>query len=223
MRHSARTEAAALLRAVPGLVLAEPFDAASATGAELRRACGDVLANAEAYVRAGAFGAPLAACFAAALSAGMPADAFMRVRLAAAAMTFRYAPGSVVTVLAVRLALASECAALAGAVVASRQQVDGYIARLRSVFESSLDYAMDNNDGESFKVLSALYAAVVRDLTERGRQLPRMASYDTFRPLPSVALAHRLYGDAGRADELVVENVAANPIFMPATGRALAR
>ena len=223
MRHSARSEAVAMLRGVVAALLSEPFNAATPAGAELRRACGDVHANAEAYVRAAGFGAPLAACFTAALSAGMPADSFMRVRLSVAAMWQSYAVSRVVSVLAVRLALAGECSALAGVTVASRQQVDGYISRLRPAFEASLDYAMDSADGEAFKVLSTLYAAVVRDLTERGRQLPRMSSYDTWRPLPSLALAHRLYADADRAGELVDENRTPNPIFMSATGRALAR
>jgi prophage DNA circulation protein len=67
----------------------------------------------------------------------------------------------------------------------------------------------------------ALHAAVTRDLTQRGRPLPRMVSYNTAASLPALALANRIYGDASRTDELIAENRAVHPLFMPAAGRAL--
>ena len=63
----------------------------------------------------------------------------------------------------------------------------------------------------------------MRDLTERGRPLPRYVTFETGLPLPAVVLAHRLYQDAGRADELAAENDAAHPAFMPTAGRALSQ
>jgi prophage DNA circulation protein len=41
-------------------------------------------------------------------------------------------------------------------------------------------------------------------------------------PSPAVALARRLYQDATRATQLVALNDATHPLFMPASGKALA-
>jgi len=223
MKKTVLTESVARLRGIAAALLAEPFSAATGAGADLRQAVGNVMARAEEYARGACFGGPLADCFSAAIAAGMSADSFMRVRVGIASNAAVWPVGEIINSLGVRLALASECHALAGQAVESRAQVDSLIARLRAAFEPTLDYAMDNHDGEGFKALSALYAAVVRDLTERGRQLPRMAHYDTWRGLPALVLAHRLYADASRAGELALENAAINPIFMPAQGRALSR
>jgi hypothetical protein len=67
-----------------------------------------------------------------------------------------------------------------------------------------------------------LYAAVVTDMTTRAQHLPTLGAYAVSDSLPWLALAQRLYQDGTRADELVLLNDVAHPLFMPATGQALA-
>ncbi|WP_431474807.1 DNA circularization N-terminal domain-containing protein [Marinobacter sp. KM021] len=68
--------------------------------------------------------------------------------------------------------------------------------------------------------LTAVRAAVVRDLEQRGAQLPRLRSVTLQQPLPALVVAQKLYGDAGRADELISRNRVAHPGRVPA-GEAL--
>jgi len=223
MKKTTISESISLLRSVISAILAQPFSSSATAGAELRRVCGDLSANAENYIRASAFGSPLAACFDAAYMAGMDPAAFARVRTVAEDMRPTSQMAVIIVTLSVRLALAGECRALADVTMTSRVDVESAVARMRIAFEQALDFAMDNHESETFKSLSALYAAVVRDLTERGRKLPQMVSYSFPRSLPAIVLAQRLYSDSARADELKLENVVPNPIFMPASGRALSR
>lgn len=68
--------------------------------------------------------------------------------------------------------------------------------------------------------LTALRAAVVRDLEQRGAQLPRLRSISFQQPLPALVVAQKLYGDASRADEVVSRNRIEHPGRVPA-GEAL--
>lgn len=68
--------------------------------------------------------------------------------------------------------------------------------------------------------LTAVRAAVVRDLEQRGAQLPRLRSVTLQQPLPALVVAQKLYGDANRADEIISRNRVAHPGRVPA-GEAL--
>jgi hypothetical protein len=223
MRKSVSSEAAAFLQKVIATLLAQPFDATTADGATFRWTCGDLSANAETAIRSFAIGAPLKACFDAAYDAGVDADGFGRVRTMIEAAAPAYQLTEVVAVLALRLALSAECKAMADLTVTSRSQVDILISRMKAAFEPAIDYAADHHQSDAMQTLGALYGAVIRDLTERGRKLPEIVHYSTVCSRPALALANRLYGDAERADELVAENSAPNPLFMPVSGRALSR
>jgi prophage DNA circulation protein len=63
--------------------------------------------------------------------------------------------------------------------------------------------------------LTAVRAAVVRDLEKRGAQLPRLWTYTLNQPLPALVVAQKLYGDANRADEIVRRNRIAHPGRVP--------
>ena len=67
-----------------------------------------------------------------------------------------------------------------------------------------------------------LSVAVVTDMTTRAQQLPTLGAYAVSDSLPSLALAQRIYQDATRADELATLNAVPHPLFMPASGQALA-
>jgi prophage DNA circulation protein len=68
--------------------------------------------------------------------------------------------------------------------------------------------------------LAKLRVAVVKDVSERGSRLARVGSVELPSTLPAVVAAHRIYGDATRADEIVARNRVVHPGFVPG-GRAL--
>lgn len=59
--------------------------------------------------------------------------------------------------------------------------------------------------------LVALRVAVVEDLRARAIALPGLTTFTPQVTLPALVVAHRLYGDAGRADEIVIRNKAPHP------------
>lgn len=75
--------------------------------------------------------------------------------------------------------------------------------------------AADAGDDGAFRALSALRLAVTRDVTRRGGSLARIYSYTPPATEPALVTAHRLYGQAARADEIVERNRIAHPGFVP--------
>ena len=63
--------------------------------------------------------------------------------------------------------------------------------------------AADAGDVDTYLALRALRTAVVDDLTTRGAQLPRLATFTRAASLPALTLAYQIYGDTTRADDLV--------------------
>lgn len=62
-----------------------------------------------------------------------------------------------------------------------------------------------------YGALVALRAAVTEDLRTRAVALPGLTTYTPQTTLPAVVVAHRLYGDARRADEIVLRNNVPHP------------
>lgn len=62
-----------------------------------------------------------------------------------------------------------------------------------------------------YNALVVLRAAVSTDLRTRALALPNMSEYTPQATLPAVVIAHRLYGDANRADEICVRNNVRHP------------
>lgn len=62
-----------------------------------------------------------------------------------------------------------------------------------------------------YGALVALRAAVSEDLRRRAVALPGLITYTPQTTLPALVVAHRLYGDATRADEITVRNGARHP------------
>jgi len=69
-------------------------------------------------------------------------------------------------------------------------------------------------DDSVYTSLIDLRAAVVRDLRERGAQLPKLTSHMPAATLPALVIAYQLYGDASRADEIVTRNRIRHPGFV---------
>jgi prophage DNA circulation protein len=81
--------------------------------------------------------------------------------------------------------------------------------------------AAEAADDAAFAVCQTLFGAASTDLTIRAKQVPSTVEYRFGGAQPSVVLAQRFYGDAGRAAELVARNGAPHPLFMPPSVRAL--
>lgn len=221
MTFGQRRVAVAALRAVLEALLASGVDAASQDGATLRQLCGALSSDAVDRVQAGTFGTPLRACFAAATAADATFSGMDRVRQEAQAVTTADLPVQRVAQIAARLALSQMVNILAATTFASRQDVDAALARVNLAFAPAEDFAAERFDNVAWRALTALHAACVRDLTARARPLPQIVPYSFATRMPLLTLANRLFGDAGRAEQLLAENRdTVHPLFMPASGNA---
>jgi len=222
MTFAQRRVAVAALKAVLDALLASGVDAASQDGAALRQLCGALSADAVGQVQAGTFGPPLGACFAAATAAGATFAGMDQVRQEAQAVTASDLPVQRVAQTAVRLALAEIARILATTTFTSRQDIDAALARVNAAFIPAEDFAAAQFNNVVWRALLASHGDVVRDLTARARPLPRIVTYSFGTRMPLLTLANRLFGDAGRADELLAENRdTVHPLFMPGSGRTL--
>lgn len=118
-----------------------------------------------------------------------------------------------------RLALSNQARVLAVAitdttVVATSDQATA----LRDALVAQIDTELEVNDPPAAvaRALAAVRAAVVRDVAARSEFLRSRSTFTPQAVLPAVVLAHRIYQDAGRADELVARNGVAHPAFVPA-------
>jgi prophage DNA circulation protein len=123
----------------------------------------------------------------------------------------------------VRLCLAVIAQTLAATTFISRQQVDATKLQLLQPFQDAEEVAADEMDQMTFQTLISLHGALINHLVQTALPLPRMLFYRFFKPLPSVVLAHKLYEDASRCDELRDENKVVHPAFCPMIGEALSR
>lgn len=94
----------------------------------------------------------------------------------------------------------------------AQQMLDALISRM--------DNEMLFADDDVFEAFSALKAAVVSDITARGADLASVVSFTPRATLPALVIAHQIYGDATRADEIVDRNRIRHPGFVPG-GQAL--
>ena len=85
----------------------------------------------------------------------------------------------------------------------------------RNDLADRLDAEAETAPDAVYLALVDLRVAVVRDLTDRAAQLPKVSNFTPKATLPAVVIAHRIYGDAGRADELVARNSIRHPGFVP--------
>lgn len=69
-----------------------------------------------------------------------------------------------------------------------------------------LDQRMMSAGDPLYDSLSHLRSAVVRDITVRGADLARLTDITADASLPALVLAHRIYGDATREDDVLTRN-----------------
>lgn len=74
---------------------------------------------------------------------------------------------------------------------------------------------LDVEDDRVFMALREAATAVSKDLSSRAEEQARLYDYDAGAVLPSCVTAMELYGDATRAQEIVVRNGVTNLLFCP--------
>jgi prophage DNA circulation protein len=195
--------------------------ASGASGSDARAAMGDLVTNAYLWLRDDALGPPLNNAFVLAVQNGATVPQMEHVRQTAAAETPTTVGGVLVQNCGIELCLASESEIIANTVFVSRQDVDAVKTAIRQPFEDSIETSADEMDQSAFEGITALYSAVINHLVNTARPLPRLINYQFNKIMPTLVLAHRLYGDASRADEIRAENKIVHPLFAPFSGVAL--
>jgi prophage DNA circulation protein len=189
--------------------------------AELRRACGYLILNAEMLIQTDAAGEPLDECFDLAVKASIGILAVRRVRDVAEAEAPQLVGALLIKNSIIRMTLATEARLIRATRFVSRDDVDALRLIINDAFGIAEQIAADDMDQMTYRALVELHAAIIFYLVETARPLPRMLTYRFALSMPSVTLAYRLYADAGRADELRAENKVVHPAFMPREGRGL--
>lgn len=189
--------------------------------ADLRMQAGLLLADAAALVSSGGLGAQLLTTFVAARIAGATSASLASLRARIQEEAPASAIAQAVRIGAIRICLGQEARVVAATNFTSRDDVDHILASLNLAFEGAQDEAADAGQTDAYRALVSIQAVVIRDLTSRSRPLPRIVTYNAAPGTPALVLANRLYGDAGRANELLGENKVVHPLFMPTSGRAL--
>lgn len=89
---------------------------------------------------------------------------------------------------------------------------------LRDAWLAQLDDELEGTDPPAAvaRALSDLRAAVVRDVATRAEYLRQRSTFTSVAVLPALVLAHLIYQDADRADELAARNAVEHPLFVPA-------
>jgi prophage DNA circulation protein len=163
---------------------------------------------------------PLVNCFDLVRQAGRPKSSSIRCVQTESEQP-RTLGGVLVQNSAIYLCLATEARIIAGTTFTSRQDVDALRAALRQPFDGAEEIAADDMDQATFMALIELDAAITNFLVTTARPLPRMIGYQFATSQPSLVIAHRLYQDASRADQIVQENKIVHPAFSPPIGIAL--
>lgn len=190
-------------------------------GSDARSACGDVQANALTYLHDDTLGVPLARCFQLSREAGMSFLQLDAVRAVAAAQSASLVGAIVVRDACIELALVEMARTIADMIFVSRLDVGNVKGVINAAYAPVEEEVADQMDSITYRALIGLHAAVISHLTERARPLPQLLYFRFSMALPTLVIAHKLYADAGRADEIRRENKVVHPGFELPTGRAL--
>lgn len=116
----------------------------------------------------------------------------------------------------VRRAAAVEAAKLVPSLsFVAREDAAAARDEITEVLDAEILAAGAGGDDESFRELSKLYAAVAVDLEQRGATLASVQTVRLPASAPALVVAHRLYQDALRDQEIVARNRVRHPSFVP--------
>ena len=214
-------EAASIIRVATDLLLATSKQNIGRAGSDLRRACGDMAANAEIYITYNQLAPKLAYCFSQARVTGATLDEFNRIRGTIDAE----AAVSLIAVL-IKQSCVSFCLQQMSSVIArmtftSREDVDAVLGEINTAFDDAEEVAADEMALVVYRTTVSLHAAVTFHLYATAQPLPQMLAFQFAAIRPTLIQSYRLYADASRADQLRQENKVVHPAFAPRAGRAL--
>lgn len=190
-------------------------------GANLRSTVNNVRANSLQLLSADAIGPPLANCFSLARAAGASLKQIEHVRATAAAKLPTLAGAIMIRDALIQFCLETQARIVGNMEFVSRDDVEETRLMLNAGFNVIEEDIADRMDAMTFRAIIELHAAVSFYLVETARPLARMLNYQFNLPLPMLAIAQKLYHNAGRADELRAENKIVHPAFCPRVGRAM--
>ena len=190
-------------------------------GADLRSTVSDVRVNALRLLQYDELGPHVAKCFDLAVDLGMSFVQVERVRLVTDSFRPKLVGATVIQSALIQLALVTQGRLIAATTFKSRQDVEVVLETVNASFLKIAETVADRMDAMTYRAIVALHAAISFYLIEAARPLPRMVNFRFNQPMTTLSIAYRLYGDAGRADELRYENRVVHPLFVPRFGRAL--
>ena len=94
---------------------------------------------------------------------------------------------------------------------------------ISDALSAEITIAGDAGDDDAYSALKQLRAAVIRDLTVRGANLPTIVTATFATSLPTLVVAQQLYKDASRSDQIAAETNCIHPAFCPTSMQVLAR
>lgn len=192
-------------------------------GADLRSIIADTKAFALPLLQSDLMADALIKCFEAAYLAGINLQQVKQVRLTAVAQP-AISVGAIRTKdTLIQLALSIGAEVIGSMTFVTRDEVDKTREMINAAFADVEEAMADQMDSMTYRALLKVQAALSMYLYETARPLPRMLNFQFGMPMPTLVLAHRLYADAGRADELLAENRVVHPCFMRPYGRALSQ
>jgi prophage DNA circulation protein len=114
--------------------------------------------------------------------------------------------------LVTRIAIAEACRTVAGITWPTLDDAINVRDQIITAIENEMHQAMGD---AVFDSMSALRTALAEDTRVRGAKLPRLSYYTPATDLPALVLAHQLYGDITRSDELIARSNIRHPGFVP--------
>jgi prophage DNA circulation protein len=190
-------------------------------GANMRERVNQVRVSALSLLQADAIGDPLASCFDLAITSGINLPQVERVRQITESANAVFPGAQMIKDSIIQLALVTEARLIVAMTFRSRTDVESVRNTVNSGFAAAAESMADQMDAMTYRAVVALHAAVSFFLVETARPLPQMLNYRFAQPMTTLGIAHRLYADATRADEIRDENRIIHPLFCPMTGRAL--
>jgi prophage DNA circulation protein len=191
-------------------------------GADLRRACGDLKAHAEAFIIENTIAAKLSDCFDLARISGALLSEFNYLRQQIQAEAAVSLVATLLKNVSIQFSLQQMSLTVLQMTFTSRDDVVTLRNELNVAFDEAEEVAADEMAQEDYFALITLHAAVTFHMYDTARPLPQMLGYQFGTPKPTLVLSHRLYSTAARADQLREENKVVHPAFAPREGQALA-
>jgi|SRR5215831_422566 len=213
-------EALPIVRATLDSLL-EWMPSAGREGADLRARANLLKADAPHLLQQDKLGPPMAQCFDIALQGGLTLWQAERVRQVTDGFKPVLVGAKVIKHSLIQLALVTQSQIIANKPFRSRKDVEDILVMVNASFSSVAEAVADEMDAMTYRAIIALHAALTFLLIEFARPLPQMMAYRFNQPMTTLTLAHRLYADASRADELRYENRIVHPAFARRDGIAL--